>query len=156
MKKLVAVFCMAGLSTMLLGGAFGADENKSASPAQQQPVERMRPPQGAMPIDKNIAFISGSISKIDATVPENVKVEVFNDVDGKSHVVEIGIGTNILKVAGAGELKVGDKARVVARKAGDKEIALSIVTGKLKELHMPRPAAPPALTPMENKAQTKK
>ena len=156
MKKLVAVFCMAALSIMLLSPAFGADENKGASNAPQS-AERMRPPQGPMPMDKNIAFISGSISKIDATVPESVKVEVLNDVDGKSHIVEIGMGTNILKVVEIGELKAGDKARVVARRSGDKEIALSIVTGKLKEMQMPRPPAQAQGTaPMAEKDQTKK
>ena len=154
MKKLVAVFCMAALSTMLLGGAFGADENKGASPAQQ-PAGMARPSERPMPMDRNnIAFISGSISKIDATVPESVKLEVVNDVDGKSHVVEIGTSTNILKVVEVGELKAGDKARVVARRAGDKEIALSVVTGKLKE--MPRPPAPVVPAPMVTKDQTKK
>ncbi len=153
MKKLVAVFCMAALSTMLLGDAFGADENKGAS-GTQQPAQSLRPPKRAMPMNKNIAFISGSISKIDTTVPENVKVEVLNDVDGKSHVVEIGTGTNILKVVEVGELKAGDKARIVARRTGDKEIAISVVTGKLKE--MPRPPAPIAPTPMVKKDQTKK
>lgn len=155
MKKLVAVFCMAALSTMLSGGAFGADENKSVSPTQQ-PVERMRPPQRPMPIDRNVIFISGSISKIDTTVPENVKVEVLNDVDGKSHIVEVGVGTNILKVVEAGDLKAGDKARIVARRAGDKEIALSVVTGKLKEIPMPRPPTPPVPAPLTKNDQTKK
>ena len=155
MKKLVAIFYMAALSAMLLGGAFGADENKGTSNAQQL-AERMRPPQKPMPMDKNIAFISGSISKIDATVPESVKVEVLNDADGKSHIVEIGTGTNILKVVEVGELKAGDKARVVARKTDDKEIALSIVTGKLKEMRMPRPSAPVVPAPIVKKDQTKK
>ena len=155
MKKLVAVFCMAALSVMLTGGAFGADENKGAAPAQQ-PAQSMRPPQGSMPIDKNIAFISGTISKIDATIPENVKIEVLNDVDGKNHLVEIGMSTNILKVIEVGELKAGDKARVVARKADDKEIALSVVTGKLKEMRMPRPPVSAAPVQVINKEQTKK
>ncbi len=153
MKKLVAVFCMAALSAMLLGGAFGADENKSAVPAQQ-PAERMRPPERPMPMDRSIAFISGSISKIDAAVPGSVKVELINDVDGKSHVVEIGTATNILKVVEVGDLKAGDKARVVARKIGDKEIALSVVTGKLKE--MSRPPAPVVPASIVTKDQTKK
>ena len=153
MKKLVAVFCIAALSTMLLGDAFGADENKGASPAQQ-PARSLIPPRGAMPMNKNIAFISGSISKIDTTIPENVKVEVLNNADGKSHVVEIGTGTNILKVVEVGELKAGDKARIVAMKEGDKEIALSVVTGKLKK--MTRPPADIAPAPMVKKDQTKK
>lgn len=153
MKKLVVVFCIAAFSTMLLGDAFGADENKGALPAQQ-PAQSLRPPRGAMPMNKNIAFISGSISKIDTTIPESVKVEMLNNADGKSHVVEIGTGTNILKVVEVGELKAGDKARIVTRKAGDKEIALSVVTGNLKEMH--RPPAPIAPVPMVNKDQTKK
>jgi len=155
MKKLVAIFCMAALSIMLLSPSFGAEENKGASTTQQS-VVRMRPPQGAMPMDKNIAFISGTISKIDATVPENVKVEVLNDADGKSHVVDIGSGTNILKVVEIGEIKAGDKARVVARRSGDKETALSIVTGKLKEMQMPRPTEPIVPAPIIKNDQTKK
>lgn len=152
MRKLVAVFCMASLSIMLLGGAFGADENKGASNAQR-PAERMRPPQGAMLMDNSIAFISGSISKVDTTAPESVKVEMINDADGKSHVIEIGVGTNILKGIEAGELKAGDKARIVARRAGDKEIALNIVTGKLTK--MPRPSAPIVPAPIVKKDKTK-
>jgi len=156
MRKLAAVFCMAALSIMLLSGAFGADENKGASKAQQ-PAQSLRPPQGSMQTDKNIVFISGAISKIDATASESVKLEVLNDVDGKSHVVEIGAGTNILKVVEVGELKAGDKARVVTRRTGDKEIAISVVTGKLKEMQMPRPPALSQRTaPMAEKDQTKK
>jgi hypothetical protein len=106
-------------------------------------------------MDKNIAFISGSISKIDTAIPGSIKVEVLNDADGKSHLVEIGTSTNILKVVEAGELKSGDKARIVARKMGDKEMALSIVTGKLKEI--PRPPAPANIrAPLMKKDQTKK
>ena len=149
MKRLVAVFCMTALSVMLTGGAFGADEAKSAAPTQP-PAERMRP----MPMDRNVAFIAGSISKIDSTSPENIKVEIVNDMDGKSHVVQLGASTNILKVVDIVDLKAGDKARIVARKDGDKEIALSVVTGKLKE--MPRPPAPMAPAPIANKEQTKK
>ncbi|MCX5665732.1 MAG: hypothetical protein NT036_01590 [Candidatus Omnitrophica bacterium] len=137
MRKLVSVFCVAALFIVLSGSAFGADENKAQS-AGSQP----RP----MIMDKNIAFVSGTISKIDTTAPEGVKLEVSNDVDGKNHVVEIGPGTNVLKVIEVGELKVGDKARIVARKTGDKETAISVVTGKLKELPAP-------ITP---KDQTKK
>ncbi len=155
MKKLVAVFCMAALFTMLLGSAFGADENKGASPAQQ-PAQMMRPSRGATPMDRNIAFISGSISNIDMTAPESVKVEMLNDADGKSHIVEIGVGTNILKVVEVEDLKAGDKARIVARKAGDKEIALSVVTGKLKEMQMPRPPAPVVPASTVKKDQIKK
>ncbi|MFA5256097.1 MAG: hypothetical protein WC419_05330 [Candidatus Omnitrophota bacterium] len=128
MKKLTAIFCMAAVSVMLLGPVYSADENKAASAMQ-----RSRP--------GNIAFISGSISKIDTAVPGSVKLEVINEVDGKSHIVEIGTNTNILKAVDIEDLKAGDKARVVARKADDKEIALSVVTGKLKEIMTPRPRA---------------
>ncbi len=137
MKKLVAVFCVAALFIALSGDTFGADEKKAQTP-------RIAP--RPMMMDKNIAFVSGTISKIDATAPESIKLEVLNDVDGKNHLVEIAPGTNVLKVIEVGELKVGDKARIVARKTGDKETAISIVTGKLKEM--------PA--PMAAKDQTKK
>jgi len=155
MRKLSVIFFVASLPLMLLSPAFGADENKGA-PNTQQVAEKMRPPRGPMTMDKNISFISGSISNIDATVPESVKVEVINDADGKSHIVELGVGANILKVIEVGELKAGDKARVVTRRVGDKEIALSVVTGKLKEVRMPKPPAPIMPAPMVNEDQTKK
>ena len=153
MRRLVTVFCVAALSIMLLSPAFCADENKGAS-AAKQPAENIKTPQRFMPINKDIAFLSGSISKVDSTAPESIKVEVLNDVDGKSHIVEIGATTNILKVVEAKELKAGDKARVVARKTGDKEIAISIVTGKLKE--MPRPPAATVQSAIAEKDKIKK
>ena len=156
MKKLIAVFCIVGLFIMLSSGAFGADENKGSSSVKQS-AQNVRPPKGSMPMNRNIAFIAGSITKIDATVPGSVKVEIVNDADGKSHLVDIGPGTNILKVVDAADLKAGDKAKIVARKADDKEIALSVVTGNLKEMQMTKPPAPGQVrAPIMKKDQTKK
>lgn len=155
MRKMAVIFCVTSLSMIFLVGAFCADENRDTADPQQ-PEKQIRPPQRTIPMNKNIAFISGSISSIDATTPGNTKLEVFNDADGKSHIVEVGADANILKVIEIGELKAGDKARIVARKMGDKEVSLSVVTGILKKTRELKNSARPVPEPMVKKDQIKK
>lgn len=148
MKKLVVLFCIVALSVVFVSSSFAAAQKKDAAPTTQQTPDKKPMP----PINRNIDFISGTISKIDAAVPGSVKVEIINDADNKAHVVEIGAATNILKVIDAADLKAGDKARIVAKQSDGKELALSVVTGNLKETRMPgSPAIPkpaPAIKPV--------
>lgn len=137
MKKLFVVVFAVMVSCLFLNSAYGAEVKKPAAPQTPPAMPARRP----MP--QNILFVAGSISKIDTSVPGSTKVEITNDFDNKAHVIELPPTTNILKSIDITELKVGDKARIMARKADDKEIALNVVTGNLKELPRPK-AMPPA------------
>lgn len=98
--------------------------------------------------NRNFVFILGSVSKIDAADPDNVKIELTNDADNTTHAIEITPATNILKVIDTTDLKIGEKVRVMARKAENKEVAMSIVTGKMKL--PPRPKGlPPSAQPVK-------
>jgi len=110
---------------------------------QQSPIDRgVRRADGT----GNMVFILGSISKIDTSDPNNAKITVVNDSDKKTHVLELGPRPNIAKLIDISEVKEGEKTRIVARKVNDKEVAVSVVTGKIR-----LPAAPAV-----KKGQTKK
>jgi hypothetical protein len=87
------------------------------------------------------SFLMGTISKIDTSMPGSVKIEMINDVDGKGRIFELGPASNIIKVIDVADLKPGDKARVMLRKVEDKDIAISVITGKMIEMPRPAPAA---------------
>lgn len=103
----------------------------------------------------NMVFIMGSISKIDTSDPNNAKLTVVNDADKKAHVLELGPRPNIAKLIDISELKEGEKTRIVARAVNDKEIAVSVVTGKIRLPAAPKAGLTPA-KPAAQKEQTKK
>lgn len=121
------------------------DQSKAATPAKKT----------MSLLNKNFAFILGSISKVEVTGPETAKIEVISDIDKKPQVIEIAANTNVLKGIDVSELKSGDKVRIMARKAGDKEVALSVVTGKIKEMSRPSKNAIPAV-PAAKQEKSKK
>ena len=135
MKKVFFVICIALLCLGVAAFAYAADATSKAAKPAAAKAQAKRPMSPMM--DRNFVFILGSITKIDATDPNNVKIEVINEPDNKAHVIEVGPATNILKVIEVADLKAGEKVRIMARKVDNKELAMSVVTGKLKE--MPRP-----------------
>lgn len=125
-----------------------------AEPAKKaitKPVINRPRPSGA----GNMVFIMGSISKIDTSDPSNTKLTVVNDADQKTHVLELGPRPNIAKLIDISELKEGEKTRIVARNVNDKEVAVSVVTGKIRIPAAPKAGLTPA-APAAQKEQTRK
>jgi len=143
MKKSLLAICIVALVIGFADIAHCADTagQKKASPAVTAPVKKPMPP-----VKSNMLFLTGTISNIDTTIPDNTKIELLSDSDGKSHVVELNRTTNIVKVMNASELKTGEKVKVMARKLDDKAVAMSIITGKIEEL--PRPKQPSPMQPV--------
>ena len=142
MRRIFLVALIALLALSIAAAVYCADGGK-ASPVATQ-ARRPMPPQ----LDKNFVFILGSISKIDASDPNNIKLEVLNEADNTNHIIAVGPGTTALKVVDISDLKVNEKVRIMARKTENKEVAMSVVTGKIKENKerwvQPKSAAVPA------------
>ncbi len=66
MKKVLILICLVAVSFVFLNPIYAAQGGKGAAP--QIPAKR------PVPADRAIAFLAGSISKIDTTVPTNVKI----------------------------------------------------------------------------------
>ena len=145
MKRAFLVICttVVLLSMTALVNCAGESKQATKPAAATTTIKRPMLPK----IDRNFAFIAGAISKIDMTVPNNVKIEIINEADGKSHIVEVGPAANILKVIDVAELKTGERVRIMAKKTDNKETAMSIVTGKFKEMPRTKPAAPKPAAP---------
>ena len=126
MRRIFLVALIALLALNIATAAYCADGGKTSPVATQ--ARRPMPPQ----LDKNFVFILGSISKIDTSDPNNIKLEILNEADNTNHMIAVGPTTNILKVIDASDLKVNEKVRIMARKTENKEVAMSVVTGKLK------------------------
>ncbi len=150
MKKL-SVIAIVLLFSFVSLSAYCAEPVKK--PILQQPrTDRSKAPgTGA----GSMVFILGSISKIDTSDPDNAKLTVVNDSDQKTHVLELGPRPNIAKLIDTSELKEGEKARIVARAVNDKEIAVSVVTGKIRLPAGPKTGLTPA-KPAAQKEETKK
>lgn len=104
----------------------------------------------------NMIFLMGSISKIDTSDPANTKIEIVNDADQKTHLLELGPRPNIAKLIDVTELKTGERTRIVARKVNGKEMAVSVVTGKLRQSPMQKPGLKLPAVPTPQKEKTKK
>ena len=148
MKKL-SILAIVLLFSFVSLSAYCAEPVKKA-PLMNPPINRPRP-SGA----GNMVFILGSISKIDTSDPNNAKLTVVNDSDKKTHVLELGPRPNIAKLIDISELKEGEKTRIVARAVNDKEIAVSVVTGKIRLPAAPKAGLKPA-TPAAQKEPSKK
>lgn len=79
------------------------------------------------------AMLSGSVSKIDATDPSKIMIEVKGEPGGELHTIEIAPTTSVTKVTDISELKEGDSIRVMAKKIDDKEVAVGVMFGNLKK-----------------------
>jgi hypothetical protein len=91
-------------------------------------------------------MLYGTITNIDKADPANVKLEVKNEADNTAHIVELTPNTNVTKTTDISELKAGDTVRVMARKMDNKEVAMSVMFGKIKK-PVPRPIRPAAMMP---------
>lgn len=107
------------------------------------------PPSGKAPMlpgpgmKAAFSMVSGNITAIDKTNPNDIKISIKSATDGKTRVLSATPQTSVTKVTDISELKEGEEVRVMARKMeNDKEMALNIMSGKIK---MPPP--PPASTP---------
>ncbi len=141
----VAVVCFGVLN------AFAQANAKAAKPAvapAKAPAQPPQPPAQKIP-RANFAIITGSITKIDNSDPNNIKLEVTNDADGTAHTISITPWTNVTKVTDVSELKSGDTVRVMSRKIDDKEIAMGVMFGKIRKVTPPPAAQPAASVPAQ-------
>jgi len=140
-RKVVAVivavvFCLTGIC----GVSYAVDAKKPAvvtPAAAKAPVMPPRP--------SNINMFGGTIEKIDTADPANIKMQVKDDASGTSRTISVAPWTNITKVTDVSELKTGDAIRVMVRKVEDKDVAMGILFGKIKNLPplRPKPVPPP-------------
>jgi hypothetical protein len=154
-RSLVTVFAIvAVIGIAKVAHCADVAEQKKAPAVAMTPVKKPM-----QPVKSSVAFLSGTITKVDTTVPNSAKIEITTTNDGKSHVVELAPGVNVVKVIDVSELKSGEKARIMVRKMGDKDVAISVITGKMPEMPRMKPAlpaqsAPAAATPKQQ--ETKK
>lgn len=131
------VFCLMGICCM----AYAADAKK---PTVVRPAISKSPAMRPMP--SNTSMFGGTIEKIDTTDPTNIKIQVKDDATGASRTISVAPWTNVTKVTDATELKTGDPVRVMVRKTGDKDIAMGILFGKIRNIPPMRPRpVPPAV-----------
>lgn len=126
----VVVFCFTAACL-----SYAADEKPvvtapSKSPAGTVPPAMKRPAFG---------FLSGSLTKIDNSDPNNTNIEIKSDKDGTTHVIKITPYTNIVKITDLTELKTGETVRIMEKTTDGAESALSVTFGKIKTLPAPMP-----------------
>lgn len=123
--------------------SFAADQK---APAAADLVKAV--PGRPIPPKANFGMISGTILSIDNADPANIKLQVKNDADGSTKTVSVTPWTNITKVTDISELKTGEPIRMMTRKVEDKDVAMGIMFGKMKNIPTPpapkAPMAPPA------------
>jgi Cu/Ag efflux protein CusF len=105
------------------------------------------------PINTNFEITTGKISKIDTSDPANIKLQVNSDTDNTVHIIEVLPWTSVTKMTDVSELKEGDTVRAMTRKADNKEIAMGIMFGKIRNIPRPTPikAANQGTTPTSKK-----
>ncbi len=139
-KSSVALFAV--VFCVSCAGISFAQEKTAAKPAPAKvPAAPATSPAGKPLPRSNFTMLYGSIAKINASDPANVKLEITNEADNTTHTVEVTPSTNVTKATDASELKTGENVRVMARKVEDKEVAMGVMFGKIKRLP-PRPASP--------------
>lgn len=129
-------FVLAMAVSLAFTAAVPAADESAGKDDPMAEEQKLMNPRGSVRSSVNV--ILGSISKIDASDPSKIKVEVTGERDNQLHIIEIAPSTSITKVTDISELKAGDAVRVMARKSDDKEVAMGIMFGNLKRL----PAAP--------------
>ncbi|MFA6320859.1 MAG: hypothetical protein WCY36_03275 [Candidatus Omnitrophota bacterium] len=149
MCKRFFIAVMAFFVTLGLCSASFAADKKAAAPAKatapvKVPAKRTTP-------KANFGMVTGTITSIDTTNAAEVKLNVKNDSDGSVRVVTITPWTNITKVTDASELKTGEQVRMMTRKVNDKDVAMGVMFGKVKNIPAPAKTAAantaPAATP---------
>jgi len=149
MKKAFIVLVAAVFCFGLAQASFAAEKTAvKAAPAAEKAAPAKLP-------RANFSMLYGTVTKIDASDPANVKVEVKNEADNTTHTVEVLPATNVTKATDIGELKVGENVRVMARKVDSKEVAMGVMFGKIRK-PAPRPVRPAATVPPAQAQQPKK
>jgi Cu/Ag efflux protein CusF len=145
------VFCAVSAGLAMAAEKAAAEKPAAAAGGPKAPATPPKPLPRA-----NFSMLYGSVTKVDSADPNSVKLEVKNEADGATHMVEVIPATNVTKVTEISEIKVGDNVRIMARKADNKEVAMGVMFGKIKK-PAPRPAAPAAPAAMPKPmAETKK
>ncbi len=150
-RKIFAVVVLAlFMITSIQPALFAASEKAAAKPA---PTTAAAP---AKPVAKpNFGMIAGTIISVDNVDPNNVKLQVKSEADGAIRTVTITPWTNITKVTDVSELKTGETVRLMTRKVDDKEVAMGIMFGKIKNIP-PQPAAKKPAAPVSADTKSKK
>lgn len=162
MKKLFVCALIGIVSLSLANAVYAQAAQKKAIATRPQAAvqsEKAQTIPEARPMARPaFAVLFGSVTKIDTSDPAKPKLEIKNDADGTAHTVELTPWTNVTKVTDISELKSGDNVRLMTRKMEDKEVAMTVVFGKIKNITRPRPvtAAPAAVPAQPGQAQSKK
>lgn len=136
-KLLFAVSATTAAMFVISTLSFAAEEKKAAA-AEKAPRQAVRPAFG---------MISGTLLKIDASDPANVKLEVRNTGDNTTHLISATPMTQVTKATDISELKAGDTVRIMSKKVDSNEVAMGIMFGKLPAPPRPRPAGAKAAAP---------
>ena len=144
MRKLF-MYALIGLLSFSLADALYAQTAQKKAAAKTQASQTM--PAASPMARPAFAVLFGSVTKIDTSDPAKPKLEIKNDTDGTTHTVELTPWTNVTKVTDILELKSGDNVRLMTRKMEDKEVAMTVVFGKIKNITSSKPvtAAPAAI-----------
>ena len=130
MNRVIAIFIIIGILICAVPVLSMAQE--AAAPSKTDNAVTRAP-------RANFGIVTGKVSKIDSSDPNNPKMVVVSDADNTTHTISITPWTNINKATDISEIKVGDSIRVMSRKLDDKEVAMGIMFGKLRRT----PAAQP-------------
>ena len=145
MKKSYNLSTIIALALIFTPAAFAANQAIDTPRTKEGPMLPKAAP-GQRPVaprtatKSNFSMVLGTVSKIDASDPANVKLEIKDERDSQARVIEVNPATNITKTTDISELKAGDTVRIIARKIDNKEVALGVMFGKLSK--MPPPKAP--------------
>jgi len=141
MKKAIALSLAAVFCLVTTGISFAA-EKEAVKPAATAIATGPANVMAAKPKPRaSISMLYGALVNIDRTDPAKIKLEVKNEADNTTHIVELAPTANVIKVTDISELKPGENVRVMARKVDDKEVAMNVMFGKIKK-PAPRPARP--------------
>lgn len=146
------IFCISAVSF-----AFAQEAKKTQATPVKTQVAGAKAPTGGQALPPGVAapgqmkrpnfsILSGSVTKVNTSDPKKQTIEVKSDADNTVHVVEVTPFTNVAKMTDVSEIKTGESVRVMARKMDDKEVAMSVMFGKIKALPMPPKVAPAAQT----------
>jgi hypothetical protein len=143
MKKMLAMLVIALFAASFV---YAADAEKSGATKASSAVagQKAQMPRGAPghPYAKpNFAMVFGTISKIDTTDPANPKIEMTSSMDNKPYTIYVTPWTSITQSTDLTDLKAGDTARVMVRKADGKDVAINVMFGKMRTPPMPKPVA---------------
>ncbi len=151
-KKAFAVsLIIAFVALIFTSVSFAAVKKAATAPAPAIQKVATAPAMPAAP-KANFGMLAGTVSSVDNKDPANIKLLIKSDADGSVHTVFVTPGTNVTKVTDVSELKPGEPVRMMTRKIDDKDMAMGIMFGKVKN---PVPPAAKAVMPPAAKSATK-